>query len=524
MNIVKHIENLEKTTPKNGNGKPTIETIESAPEQTPVFKYQFWYVSNEKLVINETNLMDFLFQNGIMRLQIDESNETNTVLIHNQNNVMKMIDMTYVKEFTLNYIKSIPPETMITETHTALELHTIFLKKATTIIKDDNVYALKRKILKINKDGRDFAYKYFKNGYIKIFTADKEIEFYDYSELENPIWESQIINHNIEFYEDNEKLAKFESLSFFKFLKNICTNPITKDFDARRFKQLLIILGYLLHSYNRRDAHYVIILTEAVISDENSGGTGKGILLQAVKCLMKMTIIDGKNHKINNEFAFQTVDLDTKIIFFDDVWKRFSFETLYSIVSENFVINKKYHQPQTIDFENLPKVVIATNYAIENESGSAKRRKREIELMPYYSSEFTPEMEFGEVFFTKDWNNEQWNIFYNIMLDCLQTYLTFEKIENYTTDTMLLKKVLNYTNEKGINYINEYIQLGEEYDKSEVYNEFLDYTDATQKDLSKNRFVLMLKKYCKIKNLEFEEYRKQESMMRNVKFKINKRS
>jgi hypothetical protein len=109
------------------------------------------------------------------------------------------------------------------------------------------------------------------------------------------------------------------------------------------------------------------------------------------------------------------------------------------------------------------------------------------------------------------------------MLDCLQTYLTFEKIENYTTDTMLLKKVLNYTNEKGINYINEYIELGEEYDKLEVYNEFLDYTDATQKDLSKNRFVLMLKKYCKIKNLEFEEYRKQESMMRNVKFKINKR-
>jgi hypothetical protein len=89
---------------------------------------------------------------------------------------------------------------------------------------------------------------------------------------------------------------------------------------------------------------------------------------------------------------------------------------------------------------------------------------------------------------------------------------------------MLLKKVLNYTNEKGINYINEYIELGEEYDKQAVYNEFLDYTDATLKDLSKYRFVLMLKKYSKIKNLDYEEYRKQEYNMKSVKFKINKRS
>ena len=45
--------------------------------------------------------------------------------------------------------------------------------------------------------------------------------------------------------------------------------------------------------------------------------------------------IDVRNFKFENSFAFQSISLDTKVIFFDDVNKKFGFDKLFSIRKED---------------------------------------------------------------------------------------------------------------------------------------------------------------------------------------------
>ena len=107
---------------------------------------------------------------------------------------------------------------------------------------------------------------------------------------------------------------------------------------------------------------------------------------------------------------------------FDDVRKKFDFERLFSIVTEGITVEKKNRDAIKIPFENAPKVIITTNYAIKGKGNSFERRKWEVEFSAYYSKEYTPEIEFGRLLFS-DWEEDEWLLFDNYMISCLQLYL-----------------------------------------------------------------------------------------------------
>jgi hypothetical protein len=107
---------------------------------------------------------------------------------------------------------------------------------------------------------------------------------------------------------------------------------------------------------------------------------------------------------------------------FDDVKKFFDFERLFSVVTEGLTLEKKNKDAIKIPFEKSPKIAITTNYAISGSGNSFMRRKWELELHQYYNKDFTPLDEFGKLMFG-DWNDDDWCIFDNYMIRCLQNYL-----------------------------------------------------------------------------------------------------
>ena len=119
----------------------------------------------------------------------------------------------------------------------------------------------------------------------------------------------------------------------------------------------------------------------------------------------------------------------TQILCFDDVKKYFDFERLFSVVTEGLTLEKKNKDAIKIPFSKSPKIAITTNYAIKGAGNSFARRKWELELYQHYSKSFTPQDEFGRLFFG-DWDDDEWCLFDNYMINCLQMFLREGLIES----------------------------------------------------------------------------------------------
>jgi len=139
--------------------------------------------------------------------------------------------------------------------------------------------------------------------------------------------------------------------------------------------------------------------------------------------MKKMVIIDGKGFSFQKSFPYQRVQVDTQTLVFDDVSKNFDFERLFSIITEGITLEKKNKDEIHIPFEDAPKIVITTNYAIKGAGNSFERRKWDLEFKQHYNKSFTPESEFGHMLFA-GWTKQEWTKFDNYMIQNIQTYLS----------------------------------------------------------------------------------------------------
>jgi hypothetical protein len=73
-------------------------------------------------------------------------------------------------------------------------------------------------------------------------------------------------------------------------------------------------------------------------------------------------------------------------------------------------------------FNETPKIVITTNYAIKGVGNSHERRRLELEISQYYNKNRTPLDEFKKMMFI-DWNTEEWQLFDAFIIECCQFYL-----------------------------------------------------------------------------------------------------
>ncbi|MGI9555819.1 MAG: BT4734/BF3469 family protein, partial [Cyanophyceae cyanobacterium] len=256
-------------------------------------------------------------------------------------------------------------------------------------------------------DTKKSSYLYYKNCAVQV-TKDEVIAI-DYVDLGGYVWKDHVIDRMYKECESNE-------CDYQTFINNVCGQ------QTKRKISMESTIGFLMHGHKNLSYCPAVILNDEVISDNPEGGTGKGIFMNALSHMKKLVTIDGKAFTFERSFAYQLVSADTQILCFDDVKKYFDFERLFSVVTEGLTLEKKNKDAIKIPFSKSPKIAITTNYAIKGAGNSFARRKWELELHQHYTKSYTPQDEFGKLFFG-DWDSDEWCFFDNYMIYCLQLYL-----------------------------------------------------------------------------------------------------
>ena len=408
---------------------------------------EFWkFKSNNKdeLVINISKVIDFLSYNNIYCYYKDKDT---SYIVKEVNNVIEIISEKTILKYLQDYVNSLPSDyKYFNNANCNKEAVQDLLKELSVQQFNKIIQNLEIKEIELLKDTKDVCYKCFKNIIVKI-TANN-IELLDYKDIDKKVLKTNIIDYEFTINKDFEKAMAYQ------FHKNVTT---TKDIfgnlieDKQRFLALRSALGYLMHNYKNEIDTKAIVLCEEQISD-NGGRTGKTLtckMLEKVGC--NLAKINGRKVDFNNRFLFQNVNTDTNIIQFDDTDIKFDFSGLYSIITNGITIEKKNKQAIQFTHQDTPKFVITTNQVLTDESNSGKDRKFEIEFSDYYNDEITPRIEFGCMFFT-DWDEAEWNLFFNYMIDNIQLYIKSGLIDYNKKNLKNRKLMIAFDDDKISNF------------------------------------------------------------------------
>ena len=341
--------------------------------------------------------------------------------------------------------------------------------------------------LMLLNDTKHKSFIAYQNGVLEI---DKnEAKLVDFIDIDGYIWEDQIINRNFVFSDNSENDYK-------NFINNISdSKPLPIEST----------IGYLLHTYKSKRDNKAVILNDEVISDNPEGGTGKGLFVQGLRQIRKVSILDGKTFDDTKSFPYQTLSQDTQILVFDDVKKNFDFEKRFSLVTEGITLERKNKDAIKLTVEESPKMLISTNYAIKGEGNSHDRRRYELEIAQYYGKELTPYEEFKRELFD-EWTLDDFIKFDNYIVYCIQVYLNNGLITQ-TAKNLELRKFIAETsmefNEWACDTDN--LPIGVRNDKQIYFDNFINEYKDYNKWLRRKRFNIWIKKYANFKGIKYDD-------------------
>jgi hypothetical protein len=459
-----------------------IESVLNKVEEENA-KQTFW-TKNDKGVIKIIHILfkQFLEDNGFYKYCPEGGK--NYVFVKVTNNLIDHTSEKEIKDFVLAHL---------------LELDDIsvynYFADNTRFFKEEFLSMLSTIDIYFIADSKDCSYLYYKNCAVKI-TKDEVIPI-DYLDLGGYVWKDHVIDRVFSICEVTGRC------DFKQFVVNI------NGGDESRVRSMESTIGFLMHGYKNLSFCPAIILNDEVISDNPEGGTGKGLLMNALSNLKKLVVIDGKSFTFERSFAYQLVSADTQILCFDDVKKHFDFERLFSVVTEGLTLEKKNKDAIKIPFSKSPKIAITTNYAIKGAGNSFARRKWELELHQYYRKDFTPLDEFGKLMFG-DWNDDDWCDFDNYMIGCLKSYLRTGLVKSKFVN-LKVRQLSAETCHEFIEWCglvdnqerNVVLDSGIRLYKNDLYYNFIeeypDYGPKSKMTISRTRFYKWLVSYAMFK-------------------------
>lgn len=340
------------------------------------------------------------------------------------------------------------------------------------------------------RDPEDYSYVFFKN--TAVYVSKYEKKTVPYKDLPGFVWKKQIIDRD---YNDLKEDV-IDNCDFAEFCKRISAE---KD---DRMGALMGALGYLMHTYKDPAFPPVINFTDEANSDSGpAGGSGKGMIFQAVARIRNVVFVDGKNFDPKNQFALQRVSEDTDIIFFQDLDKRFDFEAFFSMVTDGMTIQKKYQGERFIGYKETPKIGLNANYQIKGDGESFERRLFDIEVHKYFNQQRTIIAEFGHRFFEDGWDAAEWNKFDNYMMYCIQYYLR-NGLQRPKYVFVEINKLSSNTSAEFAEWAVNLVP-NKRYNKAALYERF---RNESGDDTTKQRyFTRYLKAYAKHKGWEITD-------------------
>jgi len=441
---------------------------------------QTFWEKNEKGTIKIVHILfkQFLEDNGFYKYCPEGGR--NYIFVKVTNNLIDHTSEKEIKDFILSHLIELDD---ISVYNYFADNVRFFREEFLSLLSTIDIYFI--------EDSKDASYLYYRNCAVKI-TRDA-VETIDYLDLGGYVWKDHVIDRK--FME-----CEYQGCVYGQFISRICGD------NDMRIATMESTIGFLMHGYKNLSYCPAVILNDEVISDNPEGGTGKGLFMNALSQMKKLVVIDGKAFAFEKSFPYQTVSADTQILCFDDVKKNFDFERLFSVVTEGLTLEKKNKDAIKIPFSKSPKIAITTNYAIKGTGNSFARRKWEVELHQHYNKNRTPLDEFGKHFFA-DWNDEDWCLFDNYMVACLQGYLKTGLVKS-TFVNLQVRQLSAETSHDFIEWCgliegtpsNTHLDIGIKLMKQDLYYEFIqeypDYAPKAKMTISRTRFYKWLTAYA----------------------------
>jgi len=441
---------------------------------------QTFWEKNEKGTIKIVHILfkQFLEDNGFYKYCPEGGR--NYIFVKVTNNLIDHTSEKEIKDFILSHLIELDD---ISVYNYFADNVRFFREEFLSLLSTIDIYFI--------EDTKDTSYLYYRNCAVKI-TKDA-VETIDYLDLGGYVWKDHVIDRK--FME-----CEYQGCVYGQFISRICGD------NDMRIATMESTIGFLMHGYKNLSYCPAVILNDEVISDNPEGGTGKGLFMNALSQMKKLVVIDGKAFAFEKSFPYQTVSADTQVLCFDDVKKNFDFERLFSVVTEGLTLEKKNKDAIKIPFSKSPKIAITTNYAIKGTGNSFARRKWEVELHQHYTKNHTPLDEFGKHFFA-DWNDEDWCLFDNYMVACLQGYLKTGLVKS-TFVNLQVRQLSAETSHDFIEWCgliegtpkNSHLEIGIKLMKQDLYYEFIqeypDYAPKAKMTISRTRFYKWLTAYA----------------------------
>lgn len=357
------------------------------------------------------------------------------------------------------------------------------------------------------RDRKDLAFFCFKNGIIEVSRQgiSKPIPFDQFGKL---VWSHHIIDREFNL----SHIFENEDPVFFRFLERITGN------DDERLNGLMTLIGYALHNYNTSATSKVIVLNDENISEQPEGGSGKTLLAKALGRIRSLVLKDGKSFNPKKSFEWSDVDETSDLVLIDESSKGSVFEDLFSIISNGINVERKNRDKYFLPIEKSPKLMMTTNTVIPGNSGSFKRRQYNIDLYQYFNKNYTPEDEFGHIFFD-EWDDVEWAKFDALMLLCVHFYLEYNVLE--TPEVFQGKK--DAIRATGLTFYEWFEDSKEDFqnfiDTQSALERYLRETSQKSFEMSAKKFKSYIKSCCEIFGHTYSEVR--TSNARGFRLELN---
>lgn len=455
---------------KHGISEDTFNEIKEASEHD-----DFWsYTDKNKIKVEPLKYRLFLDRNGFKKYFQSDAQKATWIYISSNKVVETSTEK--IKDFVLDYLMQ----------RGEFDVWN-YCASFQNLFSENNLSMLDSVELMMLRDTKTKSYIAFENGILEV-TKDTA-KLIDYIDVDGYVWKSQIIPR------DYIPMDDFKN-EYATFIKNISNGePLAIE----------CVIGYLLSTYKNKMNNKAIILNDEVISENPEGGTGKGLFVQGLRQIRKVSILDGKTFDDKKSFPYQTVSPETQVLVFDDVKKNFDFESKFSLVTEGMTLERKNKDAIKLKVEDSPKMVISTNYAIKGEGNSHDRRRFEIEFAQYYGKTLTPYDEFDRQLFD-DWEDNDFQRFDNYMVYCLQSYLKLGLVSQ-NAKNIKMRKFIAETSMEFFEWVKEIenVQHNDRLEKSVYFANFTNEYQDFKKWLTNKKFNIWVQKYANFIDAEYNE-------------------
>lgn len=385
---------------------------------------QFWRKEGKRILVKYTELLNWIESIGYRKYE--------NQIVQIISNRISIVELSDLKTAFLNEVEP--------------DMVDHFYEKVSTIFSDSGgIFAMLKKLEhQFLSDTEKETYFFYENCAVKI-TPDS-IQQILYNQLTGVIWEESIIKRKFYLHDNYD-----------------CDiNKFIKILGGENYSKLENLIGYSLSRYKDPLITKAIILMEDIDADnegESQGRSGKGLVFKIISHFRKPCHLNGKGLSFNDQFLWQNVELDTDIIFIDDVEKSFHFTKLYSIITEGININKKGMKQVFIPYYRSPKIFITSNFAVGNMDDSTTDRKFEFPVVKHFSSSHKPIHEFGRPFFN-NWPEDEWIKFDNYIMYCAKTYLSLNDNNTISVTTVNSsdRSLIHDTSKEFVDFMDDQLQ------------------------------------------------------------------